>query len=246
MMTRKRGNNMGKLTGKTAIVTGASSGIGRATAYKLAEEGANVVVTARREERLKEVVAECERLGGKAVYFVGDASREETAIACVNMAIEQYGKIDILVNNVGIGKLKPITESTMDDYDQIMNSNCRSMFAFSKYAVNDMIKRDEGIIVMVSSITGYIGHEDECIYTASKFACRGFAQALDKEFKGTGIKSCVVCPNAIKTEFEVGDGRTADDVAQKNWQTPEDVADAILFAVTRGKRSKITEIRLTH
>ena len=145
---------MGKLTGKNAIVTGASSGIGRATAYKLAEEGANVVVTARREERLKEVVAD--------------------------------------------------------------------------------------------SITGYIGHEDECIYTASKFACRGFAQALDKEFKGTGIKSCVVCPNAIKTEFEVGDGRTADDVAQKNWQTPEDVADAILFAVTRGKRSKITEIRLTH
>ncbi|MBQ3444478.1 MAG: SDR family oxidoreductase [Selenomonadaceae bacterium] len=237
---------MGRLVGKTAIVTGASSGIGRSTAYKLAQEGANVVVTARREERLKEVVAECSRLGGKAVYFVGDAALEETAIACVNMAIENFGKVDIMINNVGIGKLKSIIDSTMEDYDQIMNANCRSMFAFSKYAVMDMIKRDDGIIVMVSSITGYIGHADECIYTASKFACRGFAQALDKEFKGTGIKSCVICPNAIKTEFEVGEGRTAEEVAKTNWQTPEDVADAILFAVTRARRSKITEIRLTH
>ncbi|EEQ56353.1 3-oxoacyl-[acyl-carrier-protein] reductase domain protein [Clostridiales bacterium 1_7_47FAA] len=149
-------------------------------------------------------------------------------------------------NNVGFGKVKPLIESTMEDYDQIMNANCRSMFAFSKHAAMDMVKRDDGIVVMVSSITGYIGHEDETIYTASKFACRGFAQALDKEYKHKGIKSCVICPNAIKTEFEVGDGRNAEEVAQQMWQTPEDVADAITFAVTRGKRSKITEIRLTH
>lgn len=76
---------------------------------------------------------------------------------------------------MGIGKVKPLIESTMEDYDQIMNTNCRSMFAFSKHAVMDMVKRDDGIVVMVSSINGYIGHEDETIYTASKFACRGFA-----------------------------------------------------------------------
>lgn len=237
---------MKRLLGKSAIITGASAGVGRATAYALADEGCDLVITARREDRLIEVVENCKKKGVNAVYFVGDASREETAIACVDLCVKNFDKVDIMINNVGIGKLKPIVESTMEDYDQIMNSNCRSMFAFSKHSILDMVKRDDGIVVMVSSITGYIGHEDETIYTASKFACRGFAQALDKEYKHKGIKSCVICPNAIKTEFEVGDGRSAEDVEKQNWQTPEDVADAITFAVTRGKRSKITEIRLTH
>lgn len=237
---------MKKLEGKSAIITGASSGIGRATAYKLAEEGCNIVITARREERLIEVVEKCRELGVEAYYVVGDVSKEETAINCVKLCVEKFGKVDILINNAGIGKLKSIVDSTMEDYDQIMNVNCRGMFAFTKHAITDMVKRDDGIVVIVSSITGYIGHEDESIYTMSKFANRGLAQAIDKEFKHKGIKSCVVCPNAIKTEFEVGNGRTQESVDQAQWQTPEDVADAILFAVTRGKRSKITEIRLTH
>lgn len=237
---------MGKLTGKSAIITGASSGLGRATAYALAEEGCDLIITARREERLKEVAENCTKKGVQAYYVVGDAAEEKTAVDCVNLCVEKFGKVDIMVNNVGIGKLKRLVDSTVEDYDQIMNANCRSMFLFSKYSVMDMEKRDDGIVVMVSSITGYIGHEDETIYTASKFACRGFAQALDKEYKHKGIKSCVICPNAFKTEFEVGDGRTAEEVAKQNWQTPEDIADAIVFAVTRGKRSKITEIRLTH
>lgn len=204
------------------------------------------MITARREERLKEVQRIAQEKGVEVVYYVGDASLEKTARDCCDLAVQHFGQIDFMINNVGIGKMKSILETTMDDYDQIMDTNCRSMFTFSKYAISDMVKRDKGTLVFVSSITGYIGHKDESVYTMSKFAGRGLAQALNAEFKGTGIKSCVVCPNAIKTEFEVGAGRTAEEVAQKNWQTPEDVADAIIFACTRGKRSKITEIRLTH
>lgn len=234
------------LKGKSAIITGASSGIGRATAYKLAELGCNLIITARREERLKEVVQNCQQYGNQVYYVVGDAAKEEVAKACIDLCIEKFGKVDMMINNVGIGKVKSLIDSTVEDYDLIMNTNCRSMFLFSKYALMDMVKRDQGIIVVVSSITGYIGHKDETIYTMTKFAGRGFVEAINAEYKHKGIRASVICPNAIKTEFEVGDGRDAKEVENAIWQTPEDVADAIVFAVTRDKRSKITEIRLTH
>ncbi|MDO5813716.1 MAG: SDR family oxidoreductase [Bacillota bacterium] len=234
------------LKGKSAIITGASSGIGRATAYKLAELGCDLIITARREERLKEVVQNCQQYGNQVYYVVGDAANEETAKACIDLCIEKFGKVDMMINNVGIGKVKSLIDSTIEDYDLIMNTNCRSMFLFSKYALMDMVKRDQGIIVVVSSITGYIGHKDETIYTMTKFAGRGFVEAINAEYKHKGIRASVICPNAIKTEFEVGDGRDAKEVENAIWQTPEDVADAIVFAVTRDKRSKITEIRLTH
>ncbi len=234
------------LKGKSAIITGASSGIGRATAYQLAKLGCNLIITARREERLKEVVKNCQRYGSEVYYVVGDAARENIAKECINLCVEKFGQVDIMINNVGIGKVKSLVESTAEDYDLIMNTNCRSMFLFSKYALMDMEKRDQGIIVVVSSITGYIGHADESIYTMSKFAGRGFVEAINAEYKHKGIRASVICPNAIKTEFEVGEGRTEKEVENAIWQTPEDVADAIVFAVTRNKRSKITEIRLTH
>lgn len=234
------------LKGKSAIITGASSGIGRATAYKLAELGCDLIITARREGRLKEVVQNCKQYGNQVYYVVGDAAKEETAKSCIDLCIEKFGKVDMMINNVGIGKVKSLIDSTIEDYDLIMNTNCRSMFLFSKYALMDMVKRDQGIIVVVSSITGYIGHKDETIYTMTKFAGRGFVEAINAEYKHKGIRASVICPNAIKTEFEVGDGRDAKEVENAIWQTPEDVADAIVFAVTRDKRSKITEIRLTH
>ena len=104
---------MTKLKGQVAIITGASSGIGRATAYALASEGCHLVLTTRREERLKEVKEKCEAMGSKVVYYVGE----------VSLSIETFGRIDILVNNAGIGKLIPLVESTSDDYYEIMDTN---------------------------------------------------------------------------------------------------------------------------
>lgn len=227
------------LKGKSAIITGASSGIGRATAYKLAELGCNLIITVRRKERLKEVVENCKKYGNEIYYVVADASKEETAKNCIDSCIQKFGQVDIMINNVGIGKVKSLIDS-------MMNTNCRSMFLFSKYVLMDMVKRDQGIIVVVSSITGYIGHKDETIYTMTKLAGRGFVEAINAEYKHKGICASVICPNAIKTEFEIGEGRDSKEVENAIWQTPEDVADAIAFAVTRNERSKITEIRLTH
>ena len=233
---------MDKLKGKVAIITGASSGIGRATAYALASEGCDLVLTARREERLKEVKANCEAHGVHAVNLTGDASKEQTAIDTVDLAVRTFGKVDILINNVGIGKLIKLVDSTAADYDEIMDTNVRSSFFFSKYAVKDMLKRKEGRVIMVSSVTGHVGHEDETIYTMTKFAQRGLAQAISRELESEGIKACAICPSATKTEFEVGFGRTEEGVASSNWETPEDVAEGILYACTA--RNVVWEIRM--
>lgn len=233
---------MRKLENKVAIITGASSGIGRATAYALAGEGCNLVLIARREERLKEVKEDCKKLGVQVAYLAADCSLEETAVSAVNLAVEKFGKVDILINNVGIGKLIKLVDSTSADYDELMDTNVRSTFFFSKYAVIDMLKRHEGRIIMVSSVTGHIGHEDETIYTMTKFAQRGLAQAISRELESEGIKACTICPSATKTEFEVGFGRTEEGVAASKWETAEDVAEGILYACT-GK-NVVWEIRM--
>lgn len=234
---------MNKLQGKVAIITGASSGIGRAAAYALASEGADLVLTARREERLKEVKENCEKqYGVKVVYHLGDVRQEQTARDTVQLAADTFGKVDILVNNAGIGKLIKLVDSTGEDYDEIMDTNVRSSFFFSKYAAVEMLKRREGRIVFVSSVTGHIGHEDETIYTMTKFAQRGLSQAIDRELGREGIKTCVVCPSATKTEFEVGFGRTEEGVANSGWETAEDVAEGILYACTA--KNTVWEVRM--
>ena len=221
---------MGKLTGKVAIITGASAGFGQATAKMFAAEGCNLVVTARREERLQ--------------ALVGDATDAATAQACVKLAIDTWGQIDILINNAGIGRYTPLLESTMEDYDLVMNTNVRSAFAFTKYTVPQMLEKGKGQIIMVSSAAGVYGYPNETIYTASKFALRGMAQALDKEFREKGIKSCAFCPGAGITEFAIGHGRTEEQMANSGMLTAEDVANALLFVCTQSERARIMEIRL--
>lgn len=235
---------MGKLTGKVALITGASSGFGRGTALAFAAEGCNLVLTARRETRLQEVVTACEKLGSKAVYYVGDARKESTAIETVQLAIKSFGEIDILINNAGIGRTLSLTDTSMDDFDSVMDSNVRSAFAFTKYTVPDMLKRNDGRIILVSSVTGIFGHADETAYSCSKFALRGFGQALDKELLDQGIRTCVFCPHAGATEFEVGYGRTKAGVAKSGFLTPEDVGQSLLSVCTQPKNSRIVELRL--
>ena len=235
---------MGKLSGKTAIITGASAGFGRRTAYAFAKEGCNLILTARREERLQEAAEKCRALGAQAIYYAGDAREEKTAIETVRLAIETFGKVDILINNAGIGRVLSLTDTSMEEYDLIMNSNVRSAFAFTKHTVPDMITRGDGQIILVSSVNGIRGHADETAYTCSKFALRGFGQALDRELLSKGIKTCVFCPHAGVTEFEIGYGRDADEWAKTGFLTPDDVGQALLSVCTQTSNAHIAELRL--
>ena len=233
-----------KLAGSVCMITGASAGIGRASALALANEGAYLVLTARRQHRLDELVETIHSTGGRAVAVVGDAREEETAIRAMTVAQEHFGTLNILINNVGVGNYKPITATSVQDYDEMMDSNVRSTFLFTRHAAPLMIKQQSGTILIISSMAGIYGFAGEAVYCATKFAQVGFAQALDKELHPYGIKVGVICPGGVKTEFALGKGRTEESVAQSGMLDPEDVAGAVLLACTQSPHSRIIEIQM--
>lgn len=233
-----------KLAGSVCLITGASAGIGRASALALASEGANLVLIARRKNRLDELVQTIQASGGRAVAVVGDVREEETAIRAITVAKEQFGTVNILVNNVGIGNYKPLIDTSAEDYDEMMDSNVRSTFLFTRHTVPLMIEQKAGTILFISSMAGIYGFAGEAVYCATKFAQVGFAQALDKELRPHGIKVGVICPGGVKTEFALGKGRTEESVAQSGWLDPEDVAGAVLLACTQSSHSRIIEIQM--
>jgi NADP-dependent 3-hydroxy acid dehydrogenase YdfG len=234
----------GKLAGKTALITGASAGIGWASALALAQEGANIVLTARRGDRLEELTAAVERAGGRAVSVVGDAIDEETAQRCVASAIQTYKTLDILINNVGVGNYKNLVDTSAAEYDEMMDTNVRSTFLFTRHAVPLMIKQGSGTVLMISSMAGVYGFGGEAVYCATKFAQVGFAQALDKELRPHGIKVGVICPGGVKTEFALGRGRTQQSVDKSGMLEAEDVASAVALACTQSSGSRIIEIQM--
>lgn len=234
----------GKIAGKVVLITGASAGIGRASALALAREGANLVLTARRRERLEELEAAVQQAGGKAVSIVGDATDEAIAQRCVATAVQTFGTLDILINNVGIGNYKNLVDTSAEEYDAMMDTNVRSTFLFTRHAVPVMIKQGSGTILMISSMAGVYGFGGEAVYCATKFAQVGFAQALDKELRPHGIKVGVICPGGVKTEFALGKGRTEQGVAQSSMLEPEDVAGAVVLACTQSPGSRIIEIQM--
>ena len=234
----------GRLTGKVAIVTGASSGIGRASALALAAKGAKVVITARRQERLEALAAEINAMSTNAFIVAGDANDENTAKKCVETALSEAGSIDMLINNTGMGNYKNLVDTSLEEYDQLMNTNMRTTFIFTRQVVPQMLLQQSGTILMISSMAGLYGFANQAVYCATKFAQVGFAQSLDKELRLSGIKVGVICPGGVKTEFAVGTGRTEESVAQSGMLEATDVASAVLLACTQAPGSRIIEIQL--
>ncbi|WP_133273410.1 SDR family oxidoreductase [Hymenobacter radiodurans] len=234
----------GKLNGKVALITGASAGIGEACARALAAEGANLVLTARRDERLESLAAELRQLGVEVEFVAGDARDEETARRTVQAATDSFGRLDILINNAGAGNYKNLVDTSADEYDELMDTNMRTTFLFTRHAVPVMQAQKSGTILMLSSMAGVYGFAGEAVYCATKFAQVGFAQALDKELRPDGIKVGAICPGGVKTEFALGKGRTEEKVAQSGMLDAEDVAGAVLLACTQSANSRIIEIQM--
>jgi NADP-dependent 3-hydroxy acid dehydrogenase YdfG len=233
-----------KLNGKVALITGASAGIGQACARALAEEGARLVLTARRQERLTELKQQAEKLGTQAISVLGDAREERTATNAVEAALQAFGKIDILINNTGVGNYKNLIDTSAEEYDDMMDTNVRSTFLFTRHTVPVMLKQKQGTVLMISSMAGLYGFGGEAVYCATKFAQVGFAQALDRELRPHGIKVGVICPGGVKTEFALGRGRTQEGVSKSDMLEPEDVAGAVLLACTQSSGSRIIEIQM--
>jgi len=234
----------GRLQNNVAIITGASAGIGQASARALAGEGAKLVLTARRQDRLEQLIAQTKQLGSDAIFVAGDAREEATALKTVEQATKTFGRIDILINNAGVGNYKNLVDTSAEDFDQMMDSNMRSTFLFARHVAPVMIKQKSGLILMISSVAGIYGFAGEAVYCATKFAQVGFSQALDKELRPHGIKVGTINPGGVKTEFAIGAGRTEAGVAQSEMLEPEDVAHAILFACTQSPKSRIIQVQM--
>lgn len=235
---------MAKLTGKVALITGASAGIGRAAALALAGEGANLVITARRTERLEELAAEAVKLGVQVICVAGDMREEVTALAAVEAAKQAFGRIDILVANAGVGNYKNLVDTSLADYEEMMDGNVKSSWLIARHVTPVMIAQKDGLILFVSSMAGVYGFAGEATYCATKFAQVGFAQGLDKELRPHGIKVGTINPGGVKTEFAIGKGRTEKGVEASDMLEAEDVAAAILFAATQPKLSRIIQIQM--
>jgi 3-oxoacyl-[acyl-carrier protein] reductase len=234
------------LAGKTVLITGASAGIGWASALAFAAKGANLVVTARREQRLRELCDRINASGSKGIYSAGDAAEEGTAKNCVALAVKQFGRLDILINNAGAGNYKNLVDTSAEEYDALMDANMKSSFLFTRHAAPLMIEQKGGEILFISSVAGLQGYAGEAVYCASKFAQVGFAQALDGELRKFGIKVGTICPGGVKTEFAVGKGRTEEGVKNSYMMEPSEVADAIVFACMQPRNARILQMTVRH
>lgn len=227
------------LKGKVAVITGASRGIGRASAIAFAQEGVHIVVTARTEPELKSLVDECQTLGVKALAIPADVSKEADVKRLKADALRNFPQIDILVNNVGVSKYASLLELTVDDYDWMMNTNMRSTFLCTRAFLPEMLARKSGTIIIISSQAGLYGYPTETVYCATKFAQVGFAQALDAEVREHNIKVSVIAPGGVNTTFAFGTGRTAGQPDLATMLEAQDVADAVVFAAAQPIKSRL-------
>lgn len=228
-----------KLKGKVALVTGASRGIGRATARLLAEEGADVVLAARTEAELASLASELAALGRQALAVPADVSDEAGVARLKEQTLARFGRLDILVNNVGVGKYGPLSALSVEDYDWMMDSNMRSSFLCTHAFLPGMLERREGWIVFVGSVAGLKGLPGEAVYNASKFAQYGFAQSLDYETREQGVRVTYLAPGGVHSHFAFGTGRTPGDPNLEKMMEPETVAGAVLFAVTQPEKARV-------
>lgn len=232
------------LQGKVALVTGASRGIGRASALALSREGATIVGAARTQSDLDTLAREISAAGGRALMVPTDVTEAAAVAACVARAIAELGRVDILVNNAGVGGYRPFLDWSEADYDRIMATNTKSTWLFCREVIPHMRKQGGGNIINVASVAGLQGYPSEAIYCASKFAQMGLTQALDREFFRENIKVTAVCPGGVETYFALGDGRTAGADNMKGFSTAEDVAEAVVLAALPRPRSRIVSVVL--
>lgn len=221
------------LEGKTAIVTGGTRGIGRGIVRLFAEEGANVVFTAR-NPAFEEVEQEAAAFGVRAKGFTSDASDFAQAEALVEATIAEFGGVDILVNNAGITRDTLLMRMTEEQWDEVLRVNLKSVFNMTKAVQRTMLKQKQGTIVNISSVVGVSGNAGQANYAASKAGIIGFSKSIAKELGARNIRTNVVAPGFIETEMteklpeEVRKG-WADQIPLKRAGTPLDVARAVLF-----------------
>lgn len=231
------------LTGKTAIVTGASSGIGEATARLLAQGGCNVALAARREDRLKDLAAE---LGEGALAVPTDVTDPVACEDLVSRAVESFGSVDLLIANAGLGLYGSIPNGDPEDWRRMFEVNVLGVLYATRAAVRHMLDRGSGDIVIVSSLAGRrVPTADGTVYAATKHALTAVAEGLRMDVSARGVRVINVEPGLVRTEFPESTSQSADQFYAEKDYSPieaEDVAAAVVYAVGQPPRVSISEI----
>ncbi len=219
---------------KVALITGASRGIGRATAERFARGGYNLSLVSRSEESLKKVKEELSHYGIDILIFPADVSDFKRAQEIVNETVKEMGRIDVLVNNAGTTLDKFLLRTTEEDWDRIMDINLKSVFNYSKAASRYMLKQKGGVIINVSSVVGLIGNAGQASYAASKAGIIAFTKSLAKELGSRNIRVVAVAPGFIETDLTRRLPQDIKDyyfqqIALRRFGRPEDVAGVIYF-----------------
>ncbi len=217
------------LENQVILITGASSGIGMATAKALAEEGAKLVLNARGQTRLDTIVQE---IGpSQAIGVGGDCSDPAVTKKMAATAIENWGRIDSLVANAGTGFFGSVLEGSDDQIIQTVHTNFIGTVQLVRAGLPHLIAQKAGDIVIVASAAGHRGYANEAVYAGTKHAQVGFAGSLDREVRESGVRVSLVCPAGTDTDFAFGNGRTPDDPSLQNYLAPEDIAFQILTII---------------
>lgn len=235
------------VTGKTVVITGASSGMGAAAARHLAGEGAAVVLGARRADRIDALAAEIRDSGGRAIAVATDVTKRLDLERLVGAAIDAYGRIDVLINNAGVMPLSQLERVKVDEWDRMVDVNLKGVLYGVAAALPSMIAQKSGHIINVSSVAGHKLFAGSAVYSATKFAVRAFSEGLRQEMAPHNIRTTIISPGAVRTELL--DHISDADVQQANRDfvaqigvPPETFARLVAFAINEPEDVGLNEI----
>jgi len=227
------------LAGKVALVTGASRGIGFAIARRLGQMGARVSICGRDQEKLDDSASRLRGEGIETLAIQADVARGDQVAALIHKTQQESGPIDILVNNAGTGLFGPFHEFGEAEWDTILDTNLKSVFLVCRAVAPEMIRRQTGHIINISSLAGKNTFANGAIYCASKWGLMGLTGCMAEELRGHGIRVSAICPGSVATEFSGQGKKNPSKILQ-----PDDIAHAVAFLVTQSEGSFISEVHI--
>jgi 3-oxoacyl-[acyl-carrier protein] reductase len=230
---------MKRLEGKTAVVTGSSSGIGKAIALRFGMEGAKVVVAARRLDRCEQTAAQIRKHGGEGFAIQTDVSDEGQVDALIRETVNRYGRLDILVNNAGMFGGGRLADTTTRAFDEVMNTNLRGTFFCCRAGFKQMKQQGDGLIINMSSVAGLQAWAGSGAYSASKHAIMALTKSLADEGRSFNIKVSAICPGGVADELV---DATAEDILRSEKINPYDIAETAVYLARLGPHAVVHQI----
>ncbi|WP_461240445.1 SDR family oxidoreductase [Paucilactobacillus sp. N302-9] len=234
---------------KVVVITGASSGIGAATAKLLASKGAKVVIGARREDRLEKLAAEIQEQNGEVAYQVTDVTDQKQVAALVNLAVQKFGQLDVVYNNAGLMPISELHLLKVDEWDRMIDVNIKGVLYGIAAALPIMRDQKHGQIIATDSVAGHIVHPNTAVYAGTKFAVRTIMEGLRQEESKNNIRSMIVSPGAVETELysTITDPKTRENTYnnERSYGLKDiDIANAVVYAIDQPDSVNINEILL--